>query len=105
MAKDVLIAGGGLAGLAAALACARSGWQARLFEQSRLFSEVGAGIQLGPNTTRIITSWGLDAALRRAAAFPKLLRVRSAADGVELASMRLGATFTDRYGAPYATIR
>jgi salicylate hydroxylase len=105
MAKDVLIAGGGLGGLAAALACARSGWQAHLFEQARLFSEVGAGIQLGPNTTRVLASWGLDTALRRVAAFPRLLRVRSADDGTELACLRLGANFTDRYGAPYATIR
>jgi salicylate hydroxylase len=105
MAKDVLIAGGGLGGLAAALACARSGWQAHLFEQARVFSEVGAGIQLGPNTTRILASWGLDTALRRVAAFPRLLRVRSANDGTELACLRLGANFTDRYGAPYATIR
>jgi salicylate hydroxylase len=104
MAKDVLIAGGGLGGLAAALACARSGWQAHLYEQARVFSEVGAGIQLGPNTTRILASWGLDTALRRVAAFPRVLRVRSARDGTELACMRLGATFTDRYGAPYATI-
>jgi len=104
MAKDVLIAGGGLGGLAAALACARSGWQAQLFEQARVFSEVGAGIQLGPNTTRILTSWGLDTALRRVAAFPRALRVRTAGDGAELVCMRLGATFTDRYGAPYATI-
>jgi salicylate hydroxylase len=104
MARDVLIAGGGLGGLAAALACARSGWRARLFEQSRVFSEVGAGIQLGPNTTRILASWGVDAPLRRVAAFPRLLRVRNASDGAELVRMRLGATFTDRYGAPYATI-
>jgi salicylate hydroxylase len=105
MARDLLIAGGGLGGVAAALACARSGWQAHLFEQARVFSEVGAGIQLGPNTTRILASWGLDTALRRVAAFPRMLRVRSAADGAELACLRLGATFTDRYGAPYATIR
>lgn len=104
MAKDVLIAGGGLGGLAAALACARSGWQAHLCEQARVFSEVGAGIQLGPNTTRILASWGLDRALRRVAAFPRVLRVRSAGDGAELACLRLGANFTDRYGAPYATI-
>jgi salicylate hydroxylase len=104
MARDVLIAGGGLGGLAAALACTRSGWRARLFEQARVFSEVGAGIQLGPNTTRILASWGVDAALRRLAAFPRLLTVRNASDGAELVRMRLGATFTDRYGAPYATI-
>jgi salicylate hydroxylase len=105
MTREVLIAGGGLGGLAAALACTRVGWRAGLFEQARVFSEVGAGIQLGPNTTRILAAWGLDAALRRVAAFPRLLRVRSAADGRELAGMRLGATFTDRYGAPYATVR
>lgn len=93
-----------MGGLAAGLACTRAGWAVRLFEQAAQFSEVGAGLQLGPNATRILADWGLDEPLVAAAAFPQQLRVRSAPDGRELAELRLGSEFNLRYGAPYATI-
>jgi salicylate hydroxylase len=102
--RQVLIAGGGIGGLAAALACTRAGWDARLYEQSAQFSEVGAGIQLGPNATRILDDWGLDRALEAIAFFPEELRVRSAIDGDQLGRLRLGTAFARRYGAPYATV-
>jgi len=101
---QILIAGGGMGGLAAAVSCARAGWQTRLYEQSPRFREVGAGIQLGPNATRILEQWGLRAALSCVAAFPQKLRVRSAHDGVQLGALQLGATIAQRYGAPYATV-
>lgn len=101
---QLLIAGGGMGGLAAALGCSRSGWQPRIFEQASQFSEVGAGIQLGPNATRILASWDLAGALSAVAAFPRQLRVRSARDGAQLGALRLGQAFEERYGAPYATV-
>lgn len=104
MARQVLIAGGGIGGLASALSCVRAGWQVRVFEQAGAFSEAGAGIQMGPNTTRILARWGLNGAVRAAAAFPQQLRVRSASDNSILGKLRLGASFEHRYGAPYATI-
>jgi len=48
MEKQILIAGGGIGGLAAALACSRAGWSVQLLERANEFGEVGAGIQLGP---------------------------------------------------------
>jgi salicylate hydroxylase len=93
-----------MGGLAAALACTRAGWDARLYEQFAQFSEVGAGIQLGPNATRILDDWGLDRALADVAVFPAQLRVRSATDGNQLGRLRLGTEFARRYGAPYATM-
>jgi salicylate hydroxylase len=102
--RQLLIAGGGMGGLAAAFACMRAGWQARLYEQAAQFSEVGAGLQLGPNSTRILKAWGLDRALSAVAAFPQHLRVRGAVDGTEIGLLRLGSAFTQRYGAPYATV-
>ena len=104
MTKQALVAGGGIGGLAAALACTRAGWESRLYEQAPQLSVIGAGIQLGPNATRVLAGWGLGEALSAVASFPQRLRVRSAIDGAELAELRLGATITERYGAPYATL-
>ena len=104
MSVNVLIAGGGIGGLAAALACARGGWNVRLFEQAAEFLEVGAGIQLGPNVTRILHNWGLADALTSVAAFPAHLQVRDAMSGRERGVLRLGKTAEHRYGAPYATL-
>ena len=104
MKKQVLIAGGGIGGLAAALGAARAGWEVRLFERTAAFSEVGAGVQMGPNVVRRLQAWGLQQPLQAVAAFPTRLQVRSALSGSELASMTLGAAAVERYGAAYATI-
>ncbi len=104
MGKRISIVGGGIGGLAAALACSRAGSTIRLFECSQQFTEVGAGIQMGPNVVRVLQGWGLSDALRDVAAFPEHLQVRSASSGAELGVLRLGATTVQRYGAAYATI-
>ena len=104
MQKQILIAGGGIGGLAAALGASRAGWEVRLFERAPQFSEVGAGVQIGPNVVRRLQAWGLQGALQAVAAFPDRLQVRSALSGAELATLRLGATAIERYGAAYATI-
>jgi salicylate hydroxylase len=104
MTKQVLIAGGGIGGLAAALACSRAGWDVRVFERVAEFSEVGAGIQIGPNVVRVLYSFGLEAALARVAAFPEHLQVRTALSGTELGVLPLGDRAVRLYGAPYATI-
>ncbi|MEI6734723.1 MAG: FAD-dependent monooxygenase [Comamonadaceae bacterium] len=104
MSKRVAIVGGGIGGLAAALACSRVGSAIDLFECSQAFTEVGAGIQMGPNVVRILHAWDLKEALSRVAAFPERLQVRGADSGSELGVLRLGATALQRYGAPYATI-
>ncbi|KQP43070.1 FAD-dependent monooxygenase [Pseudorhodoferax sp. Leaf274] len=101
--KQLLVAGGGIGGLAAALAGARQGWQVQVFERAPAFGEAGAGVQLGPNVVRLLQAWGLGAALQAAAAFPARLRVRDAASGQPLATLDLAA-MPARYGAPYATI-
>lgn len=81
MNKQVLIAGGGIGGLAAALGAARAGWEVRLYERAAAFSEVGAGVQLGPNAVRRLQAWGLQKPLQAVAAFPDQLQVRSARHG------------------------
>ena len=104
MFRQVLIAGGGIGGLAAALSAARAGWDVRLFERASAFSEVGAGIQLGPNVVKVLHGWGLADALQAVAAFPGRLQVRSAVSGQLLGELPLGAAMAQRYGAPYLTI-
>lgn len=105
MTRELLVAGGGIAGLAAAVAARRAGWESRLFEQAPEFSEVGAGIQLGPNATRILREWELLAGgLRDLAVAPPRLRVRDGVDGAELGVLELGDAFLRRYGAPYLTV-
>ena len=104
MTQELLVAGGGIAGLAAAVGARHAGWEVRLFEQAAEFSEVGAGLQLGPNATRILREWGVleQPALRPFA--PERLCVRDASDGRELGRLQLGGTAQQRYGAPYLTV-
>ncbi|KAI5935387.1 Kynurenine 3-monooxygenase [Manis javanica] len=103
MNKQVLIAGGGIGGLAAAIGASRAGWEVRLFEQAPALSEVGAGIQIGPNVVRRLQAWGLQKPLQQVVALPGSLRVRSAGHRAELAHMPLGSESVQR-GAAYATI-
>ncbi len=100
----ILIAGGGIGGLSAALACSISGNDVHLFERSPEFSEVGAGIQLGPNAVKLLHGWGQADALRLVAAFPDCLEVRSAVTGSTLGKLSLGKSALQRYGYPYATV-
>lgn len=100
----LLMVGGGIGGLTAALACARRGAKVELFERAAGFTEVGAGIQLGPNVVKLLQGWGLNSALAEVAAYPECLQVRCAITGAVLGVSRLGKVFEQRYGAPYISI-
>ena len=104
MAGEMVVAGGGIGGLAAALACGRMGHRIHLVEQAAQFGEVGAGIQLGPNAGRVLESWGLTDALNAVAATPQALQVRSATTAQLLATLPLGPRMAQHYGAAYRTI-
>lgn len=104
MNENVVIAGGGIGGLACALALARAGVSVDVLEQASAFGEVGAGLQLGPNAVRVLHAWGLLDGLRACAAFPESLWVRDAHGGQRLGQLRLGAMAQTRYGQPYATV-
>jgi salicylate hydroxylase len=104
ISPKLLVAGGGIGGLAAVLACAQRGLSVQLLEQASAFGEVGAGVQLGPNVVRLLNGWGLADALSSVAAFPAELRVRSATSAQVLGVLPLGRRAVQTYGAAYATI-
>lgn len=104
MKPQFLVVGGGIGGLAAALACSRAGVQVRLLERTARLTEVGAGIQMGPNVTRRLQQWGLDAALEAVVALPQALHARDAISGSVLGALTLGERALQQYGAPYATV-
>ena len=96
-----MIAGGGIAGVSAALCLAKRGFSVQVFEQAAEFSEVGAGIQLSPNCTRVLHDLGLESELRKVAFLPEGVEMRDWKSGRVLSSSRLGQHVLDTYGAPY----
>jgi len=100
--QPILIAGGGIGGLAAAYALARKGFPVRVLEQAPEFKELGAGIQLGPNIFRAIDKLGLKPALLADVWQPGALEMRSALTGAQVARIPLDQRFIDRFGQPYA---
>ncbi len=100
----VLIAGGGIGGLTAAIALAQRGVASTLLERTHFTEESGAGIQLGPNATRILRDLDALGGIEKAAFRPDTLCLYDARSGRELASMPLGRVIEERYGAPYLTL-
>jgi 2-polyprenyl-6-methoxyphenol hydroxylase-like FAD-dependent oxidoreductase len=103
-ADEILISGGGIGGLATALALKRTGRNVRVLERAPEFGEVGAGVQLAPNATRLLRSWGLLDEVLATSICPRRLVLSDAATGSELTSMELGEPFLQRFGAPYVVL-
>jgi len=100
---DVLVIGGGIGGLGAALALAREGLRVRVLERAPEFGEVGAGIQLAPNCTRILDEYGLLAEAKSLGVLPDAMVMRDALDARELTRLDL-RDLERRYGFPYMVI-
>ncbi|MCG5213160.1 FAD-dependent monooxygenase [Streptosporangium soli] len=103
MEREILIAGGGIGGLATALALAASGHATRVLERAPAFEEVGAGIQLAPNATRLLDRLGVLTAVVAAGVLPRRLVLADALDGDELTALDL-TDFPERYGGPYVVM-
>ena len=102
--RDVIIVGGGIGGLAAALALARAGIAAQVIEQAAEFKEIGAGIQLGPNVFWMFEALGLVAPISALAVFPNNMIMMDSITGEEVTRMPLGEAFRKKFKHPYALI-
>jgi salicylate hydroxylase len=102
--EPVLIVGGGIGGLTAALALARQGIPAQVIEQTAEFKEIGAGIQLGPNVFWMFEMLGLIEPISALAVFPENLVMLDSITGEEVTRIPLGAAFRKKFHHPYALI-
>ncbi|RKS73073.1 salicylate hydroxylase [Actinomadura pelletieri DSM 43383] len=100
---DVLVVGGGIGGLSCAYALARRGLRVRVLERAREFGEVGAGLQIAPNCTRILAEYGLLDEARTLGVVPRDMVMRDALDGRVLTRLDL-RDLERRYGHPYMVI-
>jgi salicylate hydroxylase len=102
--QPVLIAGGGVGGLATALGLAQKGFRSILLEKAASLGEIGAGIQLGPNAFHALDYLGVGQAARAMAVYIDQLRLMDALTADEITHVDLGANFRARFGNPYAVV-
>ena len=100
----VLVAGGGIGGLAAALALTRHGFAVKVLEQSPRLGEIGAGIQLGPNAFAAFDALGIGEKARARAVYTDEMVMHDALDETLVARVPTGEAFRRRFGNPYAVI-
>lgn len=96
----ILVVGCGLGGLAAAHCLAQAGHRITLFESAAAIGEVGAGIQVSPNVTRLLIRWGLGEQLKKVSVYPEALVFRRYSNG-EMVAYTRWAERMDAFGAPY----
>ena len=100
----VIVAGGGIGGLAAALAIARQGFRVKVLEQAPQMGEIGAGIQLGPNAFAAFDALGVGPRARARAVYTERLLMMDAVDDSVVGEIPVGDAFRERFGNPYAVI-
>src|SRR5436305_5182739 len=100
----VLVVGGGIGGLSAALALAHKGVPVQVLEQAPEFKEIGAGIQLGPNVFRMFEVLGLTEQMFHWSAFPQGLEFRDSITAETIIDMPIDRRFHEKYHAPYGVI-
>ena len=102
--KPVLVAGGGIGGIAAALALVRRGFAVKVLEQAAQLGEIGAGIQLGPNGFAAFDALGIGEIARSRAVYTDEMVMHDALDESLVGRIPTGAAFRQRFGNPYAVI-
>ena len=104
MSMPILVAGGGIGGLATALGLAQKGHPVVVLEKAAALGEIGAGIQLGPNSFHSFDYLGVGDAARAMAIYIDGLRLMDAINGEEICRIPLDAPFRERFGNPYAVV-
>lgn len=99
--QPMLIVGGGIGGITAAIALAQKQIPVILFEQATEFADIGAGIQLSPNCSRVLHALGLESALLEAGFLPEYTQFRHWRNGKIISQSSLGKTAEKKFGAPY----
>ncbi len=102
--EPMLIAGGGIGGLSAAIALAGQETSVRILEREPSFSAEGAGIQLGPNATRLLRAWGVLERLSSTSVRAEGIGIGDGMTGEPVATVPLGEMAEERYGAPYLLV-
>lgn len=100
----IIVIGGGIGGMSAALALARTGQSVHVLERNAEFAELGAGIQLAPNATRIFDSWGILPAVEEVSVHPSRGALLDADTGRLLTAIDFGERFLNHYGFPYIVL-
>lgn len=100
----VIVAGGGIGGLAAALALVRQGFKVIVLEQAPEIGEIGAGIQLGPNAFHAFDALGVGDKARGRAVYTDYMVMHDAIDEYQIGRLETGEAFRKRFGNPYAVI-
>ena len=100
----VLVAGGGIGGIAAALALTRRGYDVKVLEQAAQLGEIGAGIQLGPNGFAAFDALGIGEIARSRAVYTDEMVMHDATDETCVGRIPTGEAFRKRFGNPYAVI-
>ena len=103
-ALPVLVAGGGIGGLAAALALTRRGFDVKVLEQAAALGEIGAGLQVGPNGFAALDALGVGEIARRKAVYTDFMLMHDALDEHQVGHIPTGEAFLNRFGNPYAVI-
>ncbi len=102
--SQVIVAGGGIGGLAAALALVRRGFTVKVLEQAPQLGEIGAGIQLGPNAFSAFDALGVGERTRSRAVYTDYMVMHDALDEYQVGKIPTGEAFLKRFGNPYAVI-
>lgn len=102
--RSILIAGGGIAGLSAALSIAKAGFRVQVFEASKKFETIGAGIQISPNAFKVLELLDLSKTIHSVAGTPSGIDIRSAYSGDIINTVPLGGKAREKYGASYLTL-
>ena len=100
----ILIVGGGIGGLTAALAIGRQGWPVKVLEEAPEFGAIGYGIQLGPNVFHMFDRLGISQAVLKKSIVPKAVTMLDSVDGSVIVRIPTGASFEQRFKYPYVVL-